>query len=345
MKAVIFKAPNEMVVEERDKPTVKQPSDAIVRIVRTCVCGSDLWWYRGIDEERMAPDSQVGHEGIGVVEEVGDEVTDFKKGDFVIIPFGLSCGKCANCRAGRFTNCLHSAWLSSGQSEYAYVPLANGSLTKIPDGDYTDEQLASLLTISDVMGTGYHAAVSARVKEGDTVAVVGDGAVGLCGVISAKMLGAIRIVIMSRYKDRQKLAIEFGATDIVAERSEEGVRKARELTEEGVGFDAVLECVGSNMSMLTAIQLARPGATVGTVGVPHDVNIPFTQVFFGSVGIHGGPAPTRAYADILLEAVLSGEINPGRVFTYSTDLDNIAEAYNKMDRREAIKSLVRVSER
>lgn len=343
MKATVFKKPGEMAVEDRPMPTIQNPTDAIVRIVRTCVCGSDLWWYRG-DDMSVPADSQVGHEGIGVIEEVGADVKDFKKGDFVIIPFGLSCGTCANCRAGRFTNCTQGAWLGTGQSEYAYVPHANGSLDKLPEGDYTEEQLASILTISDVMGTGYHAAISAQVKEGDTVAVVGDGAVGLCGVIAAKMLGAKRIVAMSRHEDRQNLAKEFGATDIIAERGEEGVAKAKELTEEGVGFDAVLECVGSDLSMQTAIQLARPGAHVGTVGVPHGINIPFPQVFFGSVGIHGGPAPSHAYADLLVKAVLAGEINPGKVFTYTTELDNIAEAYAKMDKREAIKSYIKVSE-
>jgi len=345
MKAAIFKKAGVMAVEDREMPTIQKPTDAIVRIVRTCVCGSDLWWYRGIDQERMAADSQVGHEGIGVIEEVGSDVTDFKKGDFVIIPFGLSCGVCANCRAGRFTNCVQSQWLTSGQSEYAYVQNANGSFDKIPDGDYTEEQLASILTLSDVMGTGYHAAISAQVKPGDTVAVVGDGAVGLCGVIAAKMLGAKRIVAMSRHEDRQVLAKEFGATDIIAERGEEGVTKAKALTEEGVGFDAVLECVGSDLSMQTAIQLARPGAIVGTVGVPHGVNIPFPTIFFGSIGVQGGPAPSHAYADILLRAVLDGEINPGKVFNFTTDLDHIAEAYEKMDKREAIKSYVKVSER
>lgn len=344
MKSTVFKKPGEMAVEERDKPTVKNPTDAVVRIVRTCVCRSDLWWYRGIDEGRIAADMQVGHEGIGVVEDVGADVTDFKPGDFVIIPFGLSCGECANCKAGRFTNCVRGAWLQTGQSEYAYVPNANGSLDKIPAGDYTEDQLASLLTLSDVMGTGYHAAVSARVKEGDTVAVVGDGAVGLCAVIAAKMLGAKKIVAMSRHEDRQKLAREFGATDIVAERGEEGVAKAKALTEEGIGFDAVLECVGSDQSMQTATQLARPGAMVGTVGVPHDVQIPFQQLFFGSVGVQGGPAPSHAYAPLLLDAVLKGEINPGRVFTFTTDLDYIAEAYEKMDKREAIKAYIKVSE-
>ena len=342
MKAAIFKQPGLVVCENIDKPTIQQPTDAIIRVVRTCVCGSDLWFYRGISE--MPSGSQVGHEGIGVVDQVGEDVKNFKPGDFVIIPFGLSDGTCANCRAGRQTNCLHGDWYHTGQSEYSYVPLADGSLYKIPDGNYSDEQLASILTVSDVMGTGYHAAVMARVKPGDTVAVVGDGAVGLCGVIAAKMLGAKRIILMSRHDDRQALGCEFGATDVIPERGEAGEENVKVLTDEGVGVDAVLECVGSDASMQTAINIARPGATVGTVGIPHNVTIPFEKIFFSTVGIHGGPAPTRAYAPLLLDAVLKGDINPGRVFTYATTLDNINEAYQKMDQRQTIKSLLKISE-
>ena len=225
MKAAIFKQPGLVVCENIDKPTIQQPTDAIIRVVRACVCGSDLWFYRGISE--MPSGSQVGHEGIGVVDQVGEGVKNFKPGDFVIIPFGLSDGTCANCRAGRQTNCLHGDWYHTGQSEYSYVPLADGSLYKIPDGNYSDEQLASILTVSDVMGTGYHAAVMARVKPGDIVAVVGDGAVGLCGVIAAKMLGAKRIILMSRHDDRQALGREFGATDVIPERGEAGEECAR----------------------------------------------------------------------------------------------------------------------
>ncbi len=342
MKAAVFKQPGLVVCENIDKPIIQQPTDAIIRVVRACVCGSDLWFYRGISE--MPSGSQVGHEGIGVVDQVGENVKNFKPGDFVIIPFGLSDGTCANCRAGRQTNCLHGDWYHTGQSEYSYVPLADGSLYKIPDGNYSDEQLASILTVSDVMGTGYHAAVMARVKPGDIVAVVGDGAVGLCGVIAAKMLGAKRIILMSRHDDRQALGCEFGTTDVIPERGEAGEENVKVLTDEGVGVDAVLECVGSDASMQTAINIARPGATVGTVGIPHNVTIPFEKIFFSTVGIHGGPAPTRAYAPLLLDAVLKGDINPGRVFTYATTLDNINEAYQKMDQRQAIKSLLKISE-
>lgn len=341
MKAAIFKKPGLIVAEERDKPTIKQPTNAVVRVVRACVCGSDLWFYRGISP---AFEEMVGHEAIGVVEAIGSAVKDIKVGDFVIVPFGLSDGTCANCRKGRLTNCVNGSWLHAGQSEYVHVPYADGSLFVVPKGDYSEEQLASLLTLSDVMGTGYHAAVSAEVKPGDTVAVVGDGAVGLCGVIAAKMLGATKIIALSRHEPRQKLARAFGATDIVAERGDEGVTKVKALTEDGVGVDAVLECVGTNESMQTAFAVARPGAMVGTVGVPHDVQIPFEQIFFNNVGVHGGPAPSHLYAPVLFDAVMSGEINPGKVFDFTTDLEHIDKAYKAMDERRAIKSLIKVSE-
>lgn len=341
MKAAIYRGVKNIQLEEIDKPVLEKDSDAIVRIVRACVCGSDLWFYRGDDDKEIG--SQCGHEGIGVVEEVGDAVSDFAPGDFVIIPFGLGCGKCANCRTGHQTNCTTLKFYGTGQSEYARIENANGSLFKIPAGNYNESQLKSILTVSDVMGTGYHAAIMAQVKRGDTVAVVGDGAVGLCAVIAAKMLGAKRIILMSRHEDRSQLGKEFGATDIVPERGEEGEAKVRALTEDGVGVDAVLECVGSNASMQTAFRIARAGAIVGTVGVPHEIEVPFQQIFFSTVGVHGGPAPTRAYAPLLLNAVLKGEINPGKAFTFETNLDNISEAYAKMDKREAIKSYLKVS--
>ena len=341
MKSAVFKKAGVVVVEERDKPTIVNPTDAIIRVVRSCVCGSDLWGYRGINE---MPEGQVGHEAIGVVDETGDGVKSFHAGDFVIVPFGLSDGTCANCRSGHTTNCVHASWLSTGQSEYAYVPQAEGSLYALPKGEYTEEQLASFLTLSDVMGTGYHAAVCAEVEPGDTVAVVGDGAVGLCGVIAAKMLGAKRIIMLSRHEPRQNLAKEFGATDIVEERGDAAIAKVKALTEEGVGVDAVLECVGTSESLNTALAVARPGAMVGNVGMPHGVAVPAVQIFMANVGIHGGVAPTRAYMETLLAAVLQGEINPGKVFDFTTDLDHIGEAYAAMDERRAIKSLLKVSE-
>lgn len=340
MKAAIFKAQGVVVCEEVEKPTIEHSTDAIVRVVRACVCGSDLWWYRDGGKEP----GQVGHEGIGVIETVGDDVKDFKPGDFVVIPFRLGDGTCVNCRKENRANCAHASGYGTGQAQFARVEWADGSLYKIPAGSYSDEQLASLLTLSDVMGTGYHAAISAEVKAGDTVAVIGDGAVGLCAVIAAKMLGAEKIILMSRHEDRQALGREFGATDIVAERGEKGIAQTNALTTEQQGVDAVLECVGTNDALQTAFAIAAPGAMIGTVGLPHDVEVPFLDIFFRNVGIHGGPAPTRTYAPLLLDAVLKGDINPGKVFTLSTDLDHIAEAYAAMDERRAIKSLLKVSE-
>jgi alcohol dehydrogenase len=346
MKAAIFKGQNQIVIEDRPKPTIQESSDAIVRVVLACVCGSDLWYYRGIAEHK---EGAIGHEFIGVIEETGSDVTNVKVGDFVIAPFAFSDGTCPNCQAGFQTACTHGGFFGGGngadggQAEYVRVPQADGTLEVVPGKDFSDEVMASLLTLTDIMGTGYHAAVSAEVKKGDTVAVVGDGAVGLAGVLSAKMLGASRIIALSRHEDRQKLAKEFGATDIVEARGDAAVATIKELTD-GVGVDAVLECVGTNEANQTAFAIARAGAIVGRVGVPHEVQIDAGGTFFRNVGMRGGPAPVKAYMDILLPAVLDGRINPGKVFDLTTNLDNIAEAYAAMDERRAIKSLVRVSE-
>lgn len=346
MKAAIFHGPGRIEIEERPIPAVHDSRDVIVRIVRACVCGSDLWFYRGISD---LPHGGVGHEFIGVVHETGADVQTVKVGDFVIAPFAYSDGTCPNCQAGFQTACVEVGFFGQGgdgdggQAEYVRVPLADGTLFPVPTGDYADDVLASLLTLSDVMGTGYHAAVSAEVKPGDTVAVVGDGAVGLCGVLSAKMLGASRIIAMSRHADRQELAREFGATDIVEERGEEALARIMELTD-GIGVDAVLECVGTNESNETSFAVARAGAIVGRVGVPHGVEIPVEGTFFRNVGMRGGPAPVRAYMEELLPEVLSGRINPGKVFDLVIDLDNIAEGYAAMDERRAIKALIKVSE-
>jgi Threonine dehydrogenase and related Zn-dependent dehydrogenases len=344
MKAAIFKGKDQIEVGERPKPTIQEQTDAIVRVVRACVCGSDLWFYRGISPH---PEGPIGHEFIGVVEAVGTDVKDIKKGDFVIAPFAFSDGICPNCKAGFQTACTHGGFFGmgnegdGGQAEFTRVPQADGTLVAVPGSDFSDETLASLLTLSDVMGTGYHAAVSAEVKEGDTVAVVGDGAVGLSAVLSAKLLGAKRIIAMSRHAERQALAREFGATDIVEERGDEAVKTFMKLTD-GVGVDAVLECVGTNESSQTAFAIARAGSIVGRVGVPHNVEIPAEGTFYRNVGMRGGPAPVRAYIAELLDAVLAGKINPGRVFDFTTDLDHIADAYAAMDERRAIKSLVKV---
>jgi len=345
MKAAIFKGKGKVVIEERSKPTVKDPTDAVVRIVISCVCGSDLWFYRGISEH---PEGPVGHECIGYVEEVGKDVKNSKVGDFVIVPFAYSDGICPHCKAGFQTACTHIGFFGQGneydgcQAEYVRVPHADGTLFTVQGSNFSDETLASLLTLSDVMGTGYHAAMSAGVKKGQTVVIVGDGAVGLCGVISAKLLGAEQIIMLgSIHENRQDLAREFGANNVIEVRGEQAMKKVMELTNK-VGADAVLECVGTNESYKTAFAVARPGAIVGRVGVPHNVEIPADITFFRNVGMRGGPAPTRAYIQELLDPVLKGSINPGKVFDLKTDLDHIQEAYAAMDERRAIKVLLKV---
>jgi threonine dehydrogenase-like Zn-dependent dehydrogenase len=342
MRAAIFNEPRSITVGERRDPVIAEPTDAVVRVVLACVCGSDLWYYRGDSPFDPGP---IGHEFIGVVEDVGAEVRNVVKGDLVVCPFAFSDGTCPHCRHGITTACAHGGFFpmngDGGQGEAVRVPLADGTLVTVPGAGHSDETLRSLLTLSDVMGTGHHAAVCARVKPGDVVAVVGDGAVGLSAVLAAKRLGAERIIAMSRHRDRQELARAFGATDVVAERGDDAIAKVRELTE-GVGVDATLECVGTGQAMRTALGIARPGSTVGYVGVPHGVELPVQTLFYGNVGVQGGPAPARAYLPELLDDVLDGRIEPGRVLDYETDLDGIAEAYAAMDERRAIKSLVRV---
>jgi len=347
MKAAIFKGKGKIAVEERPKPAIKESTDAIVGVVLACVCGSDLWFYRGISDHVEGP---IGHEFIGYVEEVGLGVKDIKVGDFVIAPFAFSDGVCPHCKAGFQTACEHGGFFGrgtdgdGGQAEHVRVPYADGTLVTVPGSNFSEETLASLLTLSDVMGTGYHAAVSAGVKEGQTIAIIGDGAVGLCGVISSKLFGAKRIIVLgSTHESRQNLAREWGATDFIEVRGDEAVKAVMELTN-GVGADAVLECVGTGDAYKTAFAIARPGAIVGRVGVPHDAEIPVHDTFYRNVGMRGGPAPVRAYMSILLEAVLKGTINPGKVFDLKTDLDHIQEAYAAMDERRAIKSLVNVSD-
>lgn len=348
MKAAIFEGPGKIVVEERPKPTITAPTDAVVRVVLACVCGSDLWFYRGISD---IPHGGIGHEFIGVVDEIGSDVTGLAVGDFVISPFSWSDGTCRNCERGFQTACVHAGFFGQGgdgdggQAEYVRVPQASGTLVKVPEGDYDDASMASLLALSDVMSTGYHAAVSAGVSDGDTVAVVGDGAVGLSGVLSAKMLGAKRIIVLgSTHEARHELARAWGASDIISVRGEEAHRQLADLTD-GFGADAVLECVGTRESTETAFAVAGAGAIVGRVGVPHDAHIEAEGTFFRNVGMRGGPAPARHYQPELLKAVLDGAINPGQVFDYTTSLNDIAEAYAAMDERRAIKALVKVSDR
>jgi alcohol dehydrogenase len=343
MKTAIFVEPGNVAIKNVDKPTIQADDDVILHVVRTCVCGSDLWAYRGLEEK--AHDSENGgHEAIGIVEEVGTAITTVKPGDFVIAPFTHGCGHCAACRAGFDGVCQEHAnnFTAGAQAEYLRFTHAEWSLVKVPGQpeDYSEEMLKSLLTLADVMATGYHAARMAQVSTGDTVVVVGDGAVGLCGVIAARLRGAKRIIAMSRHEDRQQLAREFGATDIVAERGDEAVAKVKALTNED-GADAVLECVGSELANVTAMQVARPGAAIGRVGLPHEPKMDMAPSFFHNITIAGGIASVTTYdKQLLLKAVLDGEIHPGKVFTKSFTLDEINTAYQAMDNRQAIKSLL-----
>jgi threonine dehydrogenase-like Zn-dependent dehydrogenase len=342
MRAAVFEAPGSIEVAQRPDPVIAEPTDAVVRVVLACVCGSDLWYYRGESPFEPGP---IGHEFIGVVEEVGGDVGTVSKGDLVIAPFAYSDGTCPHCRHGIHTACANGGFFpmngDGGQGEAVRVPLADGTLVSVPGSGHSDEMLASLLTLSDVMATGHHAAVCAGVQAGQTVAVVGDGAVGLSGVLAAKRLGAERVIALSRNPVRQEFARTFGATDVVPERGEEATARVLELTD-GVGADATLECVGTGQSMSTALSVARPGSTVGYVGVPHGVELSVDDLFYSNKGVRGGPAPARAYIPELLDDVLDGRIHPGRVLDFETDLDGVAEAYAAMDERRAIKSLLRV---
>ena len=342
MRAAVFNGPVSVGVADRPDPVIQEPTDAIVRVVLACVCGSDLWYWRG---ESPHPVGSIGHEFVGVVEEVGAQVAGVAVGDFVIAPFIFSDMSCPHCLNGSTLSCVRggnfgNGQIDGGQGEAVRVPLAGSTLVPVPGSGHSDQTLKSLLTLSDVMATGHHAAVSAAVKQGGTVAVVGDGAVGLCAVLAAKRLGAARIIALSRHPGRQKLALEFGATDIVDQRGDPATQAVLELTG-GIGADAALECVGTAQSIATAGAIARPGSTVGIVGVPHG-EVPFAATFFRNIGWKGGPAPARIYIPDLLADVLSGAINPGKVFDYETDLDHISDAYTAMDERRAIKSLIRV---
>ena len=346
MKAGTFIEPRKIVLGDYPMPKLESENDAILKIIRSSVCGSDLWWFRGITQ--IDANSLTGHEALGIVEKTGKNVNNIHPGDFVIVPFTHGCGKCAACLAGVDGNCLNKDNFKNGgyQAEYLNFHNADWALVKIPGKptDYSDDQLNDFLALADVMATGYHAAASAEVTPGDTVVVLGDGAVGLCGIIAAKLRGAKRIIAMSRHRDRQKLAIEFGATDIVPERGKEAVQRVMSLTNHN-GVDAVLECVGTNQSIQTALAIGRPGAIVGRVGVPHNSDIDTSAMFWKNIGIRGGTASVTTYdREILLDAVLNGKIHPGRVFTKSFKLDQIQEAYEAMDRREAIKSLLLVDD-
>jgi len=342
MRAALYEGPHKISVGDRPDAAIAEPTDAVVRVTLACVCGSDLWYYRGETDFEPGP---IGHEFVGVVEDVGGEVHDIAEGDLVIAPFAFSDGTCPHCRHGITSACVNGGFFpmngDGGQGEAVRVPLADGTLVTVPGNGHSEETMRSLLTLSDVMATGHHAAMCARVKRGDTVAVVGDGAVGLCGVIAATRLGAGRIIALSRHAARQEFARQFGATDIVEGRGEEATEAVMELTD-GVGADATLECVGTGQAMDTAFAIARPGSMVGYVGVPHGVELPLGEMFLHNKGLLGGSAPVRAYIPELLDDVLAGRINPGRVLDFETDLEHIADAYAAMDERRAIKSLVRV---
>ncbi|MCR6727736.1 zinc-dependent alcohol dehydrogenase family protein [Agrobacterium fabrum] len=338
MLGTVLYSPGSVRCEEVAEPKILHPTDAIIKLSASCICGSDLWPYRGLND--VSQPMHMGHEYCGVVVEVGSAVRTIKPGQFVVGSFCLSDNTCPHCLAGFQSSCEHREFMTGAQAEYARVALADGSLLATPEMP-SEYLIPSLLAVSDVLGTGWYAADAARVQPGSTVVVVGDGAVGLMGVLAAKQMGAERIIAMSRHKSRQELALEYGATDIVAERGDEGIAKIKELTNR-IGADSVLECVGTQESMNQALQVARPGSMVGYVGVPHGVQFDGQSLFFGQVGLLGGPAPVRRFLPHLMDLVLSRKINPGKVFDLEIPLTDAAEGYRAMDERRAIKALLRV---
>ena len=339
MRGVVLHGPGDVRVEEREDPTIQEPTDAVIKIVAACVCGSDLWPYRGADP---AENQLMGHEYVGVVEQIGDDVKTVKPGDFVVGSFVISDNTCPICTNGYQSRCVNGIFVHGQigtQAEYARIPYADGTLVATP-GQPDDDLIPSLLAASDVLGTGWFGAVAAEVGPGKSVAVVGDGAVGLMAVLAAKQLGAEKIIAMSRHESRQKLAKEFGATDIVEERGEAGVEKIKELTD-GLGADSVIEAVGTQESMMQAVQSTRPGGHVGYVGVSHDVLLNGLELFFGLVHLHGGPAPVRRFLPELIQLIWDRKIEPGKVFDLELPLDRAAEGYQAMDERKAIKVLLK----
>ena len=341
MRATVMYGAGDVRVENVADATLVEPTDALIRITRACICGSDLWPYRAMESSETG--QSMGHEAIGVVEAVGPEVSHVKVGDLVIMPFAYSDGRCDFCHEGLQTACVHGGFFGYGgmdgaQAEALRIPLADGTLYPLPGG-MDAALMPSLLTLADVMGTGHHAARIAQVGPGKSVAVIGDGAVGLCGVIAAKRLGAEQIIILGHHPDRTTLAQSFGATDVVSERGDEAAARVRALTG-GFGVHSVLECVGTEQTIHTAIEIARPGGAVGRVGVPHYAGVPPESTFFKNVIVGGGPAPVRAYIDELLPDVLDGRIQPGRVFDRLIGLDEVPQGYRAMDRREALKVMI-----
>ncbi|MCR2815632.1 zinc-dependent alcohol dehydrogenase family protein [Microbacterium jiangjiandongii] len=339
MRAVIMQAAGDVRVEDRENPVIIEPTDAIIKLAASCICGSDLWPYRGADKVNRTP---MGHEYVGVVTEIGGDVRTVKVGDFVVGSFFASDNTCEICRAGYQSRCVHSVPMGriGTQAEYARIPLADGTLVATP-GQPDADLIPSLLAASDVLGTGWFAAVAAEVGPGKTVAVVGDGAVGLMGILAARELGAERIIAMSRHADRQALAREFGATDIVEERGDDGVARIKELTG-GLGAHSVIEAVGTHESMLQALRSTRPGGHIGFVGVSHDVELPGRELFFSLVHLHGGPAPVRRFLPDLIQRIWDREIDPGKVFDLTLPLEDAAEGYRAMDERRAIKVMLTV---
>ena len=336
MKGAVLYAPRDVRFEERAAPIIQKPTDAIISITATCVCGSDLWPYRGL--QASAGPTPMGHEYCGIVEEVGSAVTKIKRGQFVIGSFFASDNTCPHCHAGYPTSCQQKEFVGGAQAPLLRVPLAEGTLVPTAERPSAD-MIPDILALSDVMGTGWFAADAANVKPGGTVVVVGDGAVGLLGALSAKRMGAERIIAMSRHEKRQKLAREFGATDIVTERGEEGIARIKDMTN-GIGADSVLECVGTQEAMLQAIHCCRPGGGIGYVGVPHGVELNGEDLFYRHARLHGGPAPVRRYLPELIKLAWKGEFHPGKVFDLKLPLDRVAEGYRAMDERRAIKALL-----
>ena len=339
MRGAVLHAPGDVRLEHRDDPKIIEATDAIIRLSAACICGSDLWPYRGI--EKIEGPTPMGHEYVGVVEEVGRDVTTITPGQFVVGSFFASDNTCEICRAGYQSSCIHREHIGAmgTQAEYARVPLADGTLVATPDVP-SASLVPHFLAASDVLGTGWFAAVAAEVGPGKTVVVVGDGAVGLLGVLAANQLGAERIIAMSRHESRQKLALDFGATDIVTERGDEGVALVKELTD-GLGAHSVIEAVGTQESMMQAINSCRPGGHVGFVGVTHDVELPGMELFFSHVHLHGGPAPVRRFLPEHVELIAHGTIEPGKVFDLELPFHEVAEGYRAMDERRAIKTLLR----
>ena len=340
MRGVLMYAPGDVRVEERPDPRIQAPTDAIIRLSHTSVCGSDLWPWRGLDE--VTAPMPMGHEYAGVVEEVGSAVINVKVGQFVVGSFFASDNTCAICQAGYQTSCIHRVGMGSegAQAELLRVPLADGTLVATPDIPPAD-LIPGFLAASDVLGTGWFGAVAAEAGPGKTVAVVGDGAVGLLAVLAARCLGAERVIAMSRHADRQQLAREYGATDIVEERGEEGIARIKDLTD-GLGAHSVVEAVGTQESMMQAIRSTRPGGHVGFVGVSHAVEIPGEELFYSHVHLHGGPAPVRRFLPDLIDKIWNREIEPGKVFDLELPLEQAAEGYRAMDERRAIKTLLAI---